>query len=121
MWLRRVNLMPMSAQQTDYVTVFITAPVDQAEAIARPLVDEQLVACVNLVPEIRSIYRWKGEVCVDGESLLVAKTRASLVEPLRARLVELHPYDVPELIAMPIIDGHAPYLDWIGESTREPK
>ena len=110
----------MTTTATDYVTIFITSPRDQAEAIARPLVEERLVACVNLLPAIRSIYHWKGEICVDDEAMLVAKTRASLVDALKQRVTELHPYEVPEVIAMPRVDGHEPYLNWIGESTKEP-
>ena len=107
----------MTIPQTPYVTVFVTAPPDKAEHIARPLVEEHLAACANIIPAVRSIYSWKGEICIDDEVLLVLKTRAALVEALRARIVELHPYDVPEVIALEITAGHGPYLDWIGENT----
>lgn len=107
----------MTAPQTPYVTVFVTAPPDKAEQIARPLVEERLAACANIIPAVRSIYSWKGEICTDDEVLMVLKTRESLVEALRARVVELHPYEVPEVVALNITAGHAPYLAWIGENT----
>lgn len=102
------------------MTVLVTAPPDKAPQIASAVVAEGLAACVNIIPAVRSIYSWKGEICDDGEALMVAKTRAELFEPLRRRVVELHPYDVPEVIALPIAQGHAPYLEWITQSTSSP-
>ena len=96
----------MTATETPYITVFVTAPPDKAEGIARPLVEERLAACANIIPSVRSIYSWKGEICTDDEVLMVLKTRASLLETLRARVLELHPYEVPEVIALPITAGH---------------
>ncbi len=69
-----------------------------------------------MVPGVASFYRWKGEVCRDEERLLVIKTRAEKVEALREALVALHPYELPELVALPIEAGHAPYLAWLDES-----
>ena len=89
---------------------------EDAERIARALVERRLAACVNVVPGATSIYRWKGEVCRDEEHLLVIKTRADRLEALREALVGLHPYEVPELVALPIAAGHAPYLAWLDES-----
>jgi len=86
---------------------------DKAAEIARVLVEEQLAACVNIVPAVRSIFRWQGQVSDDAETLGIIKTTRERFEALRARLVELHPYEVPELIALPIETGHAPYLDWV--------
>ena len=71
-----------------------------------------------MVPGVASFYRWKGEVCRDEERLLVIKTRAEKVEALREALVALHPYELPELVALPIEAGHAPYLAWLDESVR---
>ncbi len=94
-----------------------TAPsVEKAAEIARVLVDERLAACVNIVPGVRSIYRWKGEISDDTEALCVIKTRRDRVEMLRARLVALHPYEVPELVVVETIAGHEAYLRWIDES-----
>jgi periplasmic divalent cation tolerance protein len=72
---------------------------------------------VNIVGGISSIYTWKGELCREEECLLIIKTRLELFEPLRERIVALHPYEVPEIVAIPIVAGHVPYLDWIDEST----
>jgi len=93
------------------------APRD-AERIARALVDERLAACVNIVPGVVSIYRWKGNVEQEPELMLVIKTLAERVEALKARLVQLHPYELPEVVVIPIGGGHAPYLAWIEEQVR---
>lgn len=84
-----------------------------AQALARALVDERLAACVNRVPGVRSTYRWQGEVIDDGEELLLIKTTAERLPALKARLPQLHPYEVPELVAVPVADGHDTYLDWV--------
>lgn len=86
---------------------------ESAARIARVLVEERLAACVNRIPGVASTYRWQGEIHEDAEVLLVIKTTRERFDALRARLLELHPYEVPELIALDIIDGHAPYLDWL--------
>jgi len=87
-----------------------------AERIAQALVEQGHVACVNVVPGVTSFYRWKGEMTRDTEWLLVMKTTAARFEALREALVEMHPYDVPEVIELPIERGHAPYLEWIDAS-----
>ncbi len=87
-----------------------------AERIAQSVVERGLAACVNVVPGVTSIYRWKGALVRDSELLLVMKTRADRFEALRAAVVALHPYEVPEVVALPIESGHAPYLDWIDAS-----
>ena len=103
---------------SNFIVVFVTAPnQDAAAGIARTVVDERLAACGNVLPGIRSIYRWQGEVHDEPEVMLVLKTRAGLFESLRGRILELHSYDVPEIIALPIEAGHGPYLDWILENT----
>jgi len=86
-----------------------------AERVAASLVDERLAACVNIVPGVVSIYRWKGQVEKEPELLLVIKTVAERVDALKARLLELHPYELPEVVVIPIAGGHAPYLAWIEE------
>ena len=80
--------------------------------------NEQLAACVNRLPGVHSTYRWQGAVTSDCEELLLIKTLAGRFEALRARLLERHPYDVPELIATPVTHGHDAYLDWVRQSTR---
>jgi periplasmic divalent cation tolerance protein len=102
---------------TDVVVVLCTLPPgDAASAIAQTLVEERLAACVNLVPGVRSIYRWQGAICDEPEQLAIIKTTADGVAALKARLVALHPYDVPEVLALPVADGHLPYLGWIRQS-----
>jgi len=101
------------------IIVFITAPSeDEAASIGRVLVDENLAACANIVKGIRSIYRWKGEVCDDSECLMIVKTVSENFETLERRVKELHPYDVPEIIALPIVKGYEPYLKWVEENSR---
>jgi len=87
-----------------------------AERLARALVERRLAACVNLVPGVVSHYRFLGELHRDDEWLLVIKTRAERLDALRAALVELHPYEVPELVALEISGGNEPYLRWLDES-----
>ena len=90
---------------------------EKAAEIARVLVDEQLAACVNLVPAIRSIYRWQGAVHDDTEALAIIKTTSARYPALAARLAALHPYEVPEILALPLADGHPPYLAWLADQT----
>lgn len=100
------------------IVVFITAPGEDAAAtIARTLVETKLAACVNIVNNIRSIYSWQGKIEDDSEVLMVVKTRAELFSALSDRVKELHPYDVPEIIALPLVDGNQEYLKWIHDST----
>ena len=89
---------------------------EDAERIARALVERRLAACVNVIPGVASFYRWQGEVCRDEERLLVIKTRVERLEALREALVALHPYELPELVALPIEAGHATYLAWLDDS-----
>jgi periplasmic divalent cation tolerance protein len=89
-----------------------------AERIGTALVERGLAACVNVVPGLVSLYRWKGALEREEERLLLIKTRRDRFAELRAALVALHPYEVPEVLALPIADGHAPYLQWLDENTR---
>lgn len=91
---------------------------DKAAEVARVLVEEQLCACVNLVPAVRSIYRWQGAISDDTECLAVIKTTRERFPPLADRLRSLHPYEVPEILALDVADGHAPYLAWVAASVR---
>lgn len=102
------------AKNAEVVAVLTTAPsVEVAERIGETLVQERLAACANLVPGVRSIFRWKGAVSRESEVLVVIKTTHEALDPLRRRIVELHPYEVPEVIALDVRAGHAPYLDWV--------
>ena len=101
-----------------YCVVLMSAPdAKSAERIAEELVDRKLAACVNRVGGVVSHYRWEGELETSKEVLLIAKTRSSLVGDLAACVKTLHPYDVPEIISLPISEGYGPYLNWIGAST----
>lgn len=105
--------------ESEHILVLCTVP-DAAKGaeIAGPLVQEKLVACVNLIDKLRSLYWWDGEVCDDPEALMIIKTRADRFERVRERIVALHPYDTPEVIAFPITAGHPPYLKWIDETVK---
>ena len=93
---------------------------DKAAEVARILVSENLAACVNLLGPVRSIYRWQGDISDDSEVLAVIKTTSERFEEMRKRLVELHPYEVAEVIALPVEAGHAPYLAWVADSVTRP-
>jgi periplasmic divalent cation tolerance protein len=102
---------------TDAVVAFSTvATQEDAEHIARTLVQRRLAACVNIVPGLTSVYSWKGEVETDQELLLVIKTRRERLDALRQALLKVHPYEVPELIALPVEGGSEAYLKWIDDS-----
>ena len=109
----------MGINDQKFVTVLVTAPPDKVADIARTVVQEKLVACANILSGVRSIYAWEGDIHDDGESLMILKTRASLLEALRHRVIQIHPYDLPEVIALPIVGGHPPYLQWISDSTQK--
>ena len=99
---------------TDKIVVFSTASsAVEAEAIAQRLVEERLAACVNVVTGVRSFYRWKGKIENSPEWLLVIKSSRGRFEALRAALEKLHSYEVPEAIALPVVEGAANYLNWM--------
>lgn len=98
--------------------VLCTCPQGSADAIASSVLNDRLAACVNVIPGVRSKYWWKGEIQADQESLLIIKTRADLVADLITRIKAVHPYDVPEIIALEIREGNPDYLKWICEETR---
>jgi periplasmic divalent cation tolerance protein len=102
---------------TDAVVVLVTAPTaEKAAELARAVVEEKLAACGNVLPGVRSIYRWKGTVQEEGEALLVLKTQRRCFPELRDRILALHPYEVPEVLALPVEAGAEAYLDWIAQS-----
>ncbi len=106
-------------EQTQYCLVLVTCPdQDTAERIASRLVSARLAACVNILSGMKSIYHWQGEVEEDQEVLLVVKTKVELVDPALISLVsKLHPYQVPEVLALPVIAGSADYLAWLEKET----
>jgi periplasmic divalent cation tolerance protein len=98
--------------------VLVTAGTpDEATVIGRTLVEERLVACVSIVPRIRSIYWWKGEICDEEEYLLVMKTQSDLFPAVQARVRQMHSYEVPEIIAFQVGEGLPEYLKWVLENT----
>lgn len=104
------------------VIVLTTFPSDgDVAALAQALVSERLAACVNVLPQMESTYRWQGAVETASERQLIIKTESSRIESLKQRLAALHPYDVPELLVLAVADGGESYLRWIAESTaKEP-
>ena len=105
-----------------HIVVFITtADKKQAEAIASALVGQALAACVNRVEGIDSLFRWQGKVDRQKECLMIVKSRKALMPKLIKLVKSLHSYDVPEIIALPIIAGEKKYLEWLDESTGKPR
>ena len=106
------------SHESDYVIVLTTLPADiDAAAFAESLVEARLAACVNLMPIMQSIYRWQGQIEQESERQVVIKTSRLRIDALWQRVRDLHPYDVPEFVVLPIVDGNQGYLQWIGDST----
>lgn len=104
---------------SEYVLVLTTLPADaDGVEFGRSLVDDRLAACVNLLPLMDSVYRWEGRVERETERQVLIKTARERVAALWDRVRELHPYEVPEFLVLPIADGNEAYLRWVGESTR---
>lgn len=101
------------------IVVLVTAPDPAAAArLATALVEEGLAACGNLLPGLRSIYRWEGKLCDESEALLLLKTARGRFAALEARVRELHPYAVPEILALPVAEGSEPYRRWVEDAVR---
>jgi periplasmic divalent cation tolerance protein len=104
---------------TEFVSVYMTASSPaEAEKIARALVEEKLAACVNIFPGVRSVYRWEGKLAVENETVLIAKSRATLFPKLGALVKSLHSYSCPCIVAEQIVAGSRPYLDWLAQETK---
>lgn len=103
----------MSDGSTGVVVVYVTAPVAEAPRLARALVEARLAACVNVVPEVRSVYRWEGAVHDEAEALLVIKTTHAGLPALQDGVRRLHSYSTPEIIALPVVAGDPAYLAWV--------
>ncbi len=99
--------------------VLITTPVDKAEELATAIVESRLAACVNIIEQVQSVYRWEGKIQKDREALLVVKTVSSRFRDLESRVRKIHPYSCPEIIALQIGDGYADYLRWISSETNQ--
>ena len=102
----------------EFLVIFVTCgSEEEGLKIARTLVEERLAACVNLVSPIRSIYRWEGNLLEENEWLLVIKTHVARFDDVEKRVIGLHSYSVPEIIALPITNGYSSYLNWVKEVT----
>jgi periplasmic divalent cation tolerance protein len=102
----------------DALELHVTMPdKERAASLARALVDEGLAACVNIVPGVQSIYQWEGRLQEDEEVLCLIKTRPEVFDRARARILQLHPYEVPEILAFTVDNGTPAYLDWLKKST----
>ena len=108
----------MQPNPSDVIVVYITAPtLEDAQSLARALVEEKLAACVNIIPGIHSIYQWEQAIQNDQELLLICKSRTERFDSLQKRVQALHPYDVPEIISIPVQNGSEPYLNWVRDNT----
>ncbi len=104
---------------SNYIVVYITASsVQEAKKIGRKLVEEKLAACANIISPINSIYRWQGKICDDKEALIILKTKKILFKKIENKVKALHSYEVPEVIAIPIIEGSDKYLSWLKNETK---
>ncbi|MGC8941414.1 MAG: divalent-cation tolerance protein CutA [Sulfurihydrogenibium sp.] len=104
----------------DYIVVFITtSSLEEAKKIANYLVENKIAACINIVEKVNSTFFWKGNIENYDESLLIVKTKRSLFNKLKEEVKKLHSYTVPEIIAIPIVEGSEDYLNWIDETVKE--
>lgn len=102
----------------EFIVVLITVPsMEEGEKIARSLVDNNLAACVNITPSVRSFFFWENKLCSEDEALLFVKSRKTLLDSIIAHVKGLHSYQVPEIIALPIVGGYENYLRWVEEKT----
>lgn len=101
------------------VVILITASsIDEARKIGNTLMEERLIACVNIIPQVESIFYWQEKVCNEKEALMIIKTRKSLIADIIKKVKSIHSYSVPEIIALPIISGSEDYLKWVGDVTK---
>ena len=101
---------------SDVVAGLVTGPDrEQLVRLGRALVEERLIACLNVVDRVTSVYRWEGEVCEEAEALGILKTTADRSDAVERRIRELHPYDVPEILFISVAAGSRPYMDWVSE------
>jgi len=106
-------------ETAEFIVVLVTSPSEgEAEKLAARLVEEKLAACVNILPT-SSLFRWEGKLSKENESLLIIKTRHSLFHNLEKRVKELHSYEIPEIIALPVVAGSKEYLGWLAQNVSE--
>lgn len=103
----------------DFIVIFCTVPnKKEGKEIAKILVEKKLAACVNIVDKIESVFSWDGELCEEHEALMIIKTRKELFERVRVRIQDMHSYNVPEIIAIPVTEADGTYLSWIEHETK---
>lgn len=102
-----------------YVVVFVTAPKKSCKKIISHILNKKLVACINEVRGVQSFYWWEKKICNDEENLLIMKTTSKLVEVLITEIKKVHPYQVPEIISIPILKGNKEYLNWVSETVNK--
>lgn len=106
--------------ELNYVIVYVTAPnIKVAKEIGKTLVAEKLAACVSVIDNVHSIYHWQGKIEEEAEIILMIKTTSELISKIKAKILSIHPYEVPEIIVSPIIEGYSTYLNWISETTKQ--
>ena len=106
--------------RSEFVIVLTTLPTEVETAdFAKTLIDDRLAACVSVHPEIKSFYTWQSQLMEESEQQILIKTTANRIKELQSRILELHPYKIPELLVIPITDGSEPYLEWIKECTSD--
>ncbi|KAI9007706.1 CutA1 divalent ion tolerance protein-domain-containing protein, partial [Hyaloraphidium curvatum] len=112
------HMSTMAATRQDSVVLYVTTPnTEVAKKLAHGLLEKKLIACANLVPQITSIYTWKDKIEEDNEVLMILKSKQELVDDITAHVRANHPYEVPEVISLPITAGNPAYLDWITQNT----
>ncbi|NPA88294.1 divalent-cation tolerance protein CutA [Caminibacter pacificus] len=102
-----------------FIVVYCTIPKDDAKTLANLLVKNSLAACVNIIDEVNSVFLWQGEIKEEKESLLIIKTKQDVFKQLEIFITKNHPYDVPEIIALPIVNANLDYLNWLDDSVKE--
>lgn len=103
----------------DAVVVFVTtSTIDEARKIGKTLVEERLIACVNILPQVESIFYWQEKICNEKEALMIIKTKKPLIDDIIKRVKSIHSYSIPEIIALPIISGSEDYIKWVKDATR---
>lgn len=107
---------------SSYALFYITVPqIEMAQAMARDLLEKKLIACANILPQMQSIYHWQGQVQEDSEVVLLLKSRLELKSQITEAVLQLHSYDCPAILALPIQEGHQPFLNWMGAQTLDPR
>ncbi len=115
------NLVTLMEHETSYLMVFSTVPNEStAEYLAKALLENKLAACINIIRQLTSVYIWEGQLVTDTECLLLIKTLQENYTELAACLRQIHPYSLPEIIALPITQGNQDYLDWLKNTVKKP-